>query len=63
MNEWTIRFEVIVTSYGPNKNLEDEMKNIGQVPKKFKQLSLTKQKSRRSMDDEWIGKATYKKIG
>ena len=44
-NEQKSRFEVIVTSYGRNKNLDDE----GQVLRIFKEFSFTKQK----LDLEW----------
>ena len=56
MNEWTkSRFEVAVTSYGRNKNHDDEIKNIAE------EFSLTKQKTRPRTDYEWIGKTVEKK--
>ena len=47
MNEWTKgRYEVVVTSYGRNKNRDDEMKKHSWTSPdvQFKEFSLTKQK-------------------
>ena len=48
MIEWTkSKFETIMTSYGPNKNLYDELINItGHVLTEFKETLLTEQKTR-----------------
>ena len=50
-------FEVVVTSYGLNNNLDDEIKNSRTSPdQQFKEFSLTKQKTRPRLDYEWIRK-------
>ena len=54
---------MVVTSYGRNKNLEDEIKHSRKIPDvQFKELSLTKQKTRPKTDYERIGKTIFKKI-
>ena len=48
MNECKGRFEVIVKSYGRNKNLDDEKKQHSRTTPdvQFKEFSSTKQKTR-----------------
>ena len=60
---WTNEQKVAVTSYGRNKNHDDEIKNIaGQVltynSKNFQWLN---RKTRSRMDYEWIEKTVFKK--
>ena len=54
MNELTkSRFEVVVTSYGHNKNLDEIKKHSRASPDvQFKKISLTKQKPRPRTDYE-----------
>ena len=49
---------MIVTSYGRNKNRDDEIKKHSRTSpdEQFKEFSLTKQKNRPRKDYEWIGK-------
>ena len=53
-----IRFEVVVTSYGCNKNRDDEIKKHSRTSPgvQFKEFSLTKLKTRPETDYEWIEK-------
>ena len=57
------RFEEILTSYGCNKNLDDEVKKHKRKRPdvQFKECSLTKQKTRPSRDYERTGKTIFKK--
>ena len=57
------RFEVVMTSYGRNKNRDDEIKTHSRTSPdvQFKELSLTKQKTRPRTHYEWIGKTIQKK--
>ena len=52
-----------VTSYGRNKNRDDEIKKHSRTSPelKFKEVSLTKQKTRPRRDYELIGKTNKKK--
>ena len=53
------RFHMIVTPYGRNKNLDEEIKNSRTSPDiQFQELSLTKEKTRPRVDYEWIEKTT-----
>ena len=55
------RFEVVVTSYGRNKNRDEIKKHSRTSPDvKFKEYSLTKQKTRPRTDYEWFGKTILK---
>ena len=55
---WTNEQKVAVTSYGRNKNHDDEIKKHSRTSPdvQFKEFSLTKQKTRPRTDYEWIGK-------
>ena len=60
MNERTkSKFEVVVTSYGRNKNRDDEIKKHSRTSPD-REFSLTKQKTRPRTDYEWIGKTIEK---
>ena len=49
---------MVVTSYGHNKNRDDEIKKHRRTSPdvQFKELSITKEKTRHRIDYEWIGK-------
>ena len=64
MNEWTrSRFEVVLASYGRNKNLDNEIQKHSRTSPdvQFKEISLTKEKTRPKTDYKWIGKTIQKK--
>ena len=54
---WTNEQKVAVTSYGRNKNHDDEIKKHSRTSPdvQFKEFSLTKQNTRPRTDYEWIG--------
>ena len=56
---WTNEQKVAVTSYGRNKNHDDEIKKHSRISPdvQFKEFALTKQK----MDYEWIEKTILRK--
>ena len=60
---WKNEQKVAVTSYGRNKNHDDEIKKHSRTSPdvQFKEFSLTKQKTRPRTDYKWIGKTIYKK--
>ena len=62
-NAWTNEQKVAVTSYGRNKNHDDEKKNIaGQVlTYNSKNFHWLNRKTRPRMDYEWIQKTIFKK--
>ena len=55
---WTNEQKMAVTSYGRNKNHDDDIKKHSRTSPdvQFKEFSLTKQKTRPRTDYEWIGK-------